>query len=186
MDIDPWSEELGEELASAALTHGLPTPPVNFRSGMSVPVARWIGNGVGAVLSIEWMAGGEPEVPDYPCTEVRCFLPSDTGWVATDGSGGNGWFDPPFLRPEIEPTELIRIGLHMEQLGHGTIHAVSGVVGRRIEVIEVIHGDTSIRYRVESPFGAFVAAVKGDGPAELVAYLADGTEAGRCLFATSP
>ena len=149
---------------------------------MSVPVARWSGAGIGAVLSIEWMYDDDPDDPDYICTEVRPFLPSDAGWESTGASGGGGWFDPPFDRPTMGAATLQTCGIHIERSDDVTIAAVWGVAGALVEVVEVVHRGTAIRRNVESPFGAVVAAVRGDGPAELVAYLADGTEVGRSAF----
>jgi hypothetical protein len=182
VSIAEWNEEHWEELALTALLSGLPQPPSHFKEGISVPVSRWVGPDIAAVLSVEWMEEDEPSLPSSICSEVRLFLPSPQGWEPTGGSGGGGWFDPPFRRPEIEPDALLPGGIHTESGEGETASAIWGVVGSNIDAIEVVHAGENHRRKVESPTGAFVCAVRGAGRVELVAYRSTGQVAARYRF----
>jgi hypothetical protein len=81
-----------------------------------------------------------------------------TEWEKASGSGGGGWFEPPFKRPNtIGPRDAQTHG-EVQSGGDGwDCCAVDGLAGIDAAFVEVEDGDGATRRPIESPFGAFVA-----------------------------
>lgn len=180
MEDGPWDEVHGDELALRALLRGISEPPPEFDVGMSIPVARWVGVDVAAVLSIEWMSG-DGDSPDIS-SEVRSFVWSDGGWESTGCSGGGGWPDPPIVRLLDRPDAFEPGHVQRAWIDDDVIGTTFALVGPDVVTVEVVRdGDVQLM-AVESPLGAVVAAARGPGRAELVGRRRDGREVGRCQF----
>ena len=164
----------------ACSSAGISEPPPEFDVGMSIPVARWVGVDVAAVLSIEWMSG-DGDSPDIS-SEVRSFVWSDGGWESTGCSGGGGWPDPPIVRLLDRPDAFEPGHVQRAWIDDDVIGTTFALVGPDVVTVEVVRdGDVQLM-AVESPLGAVVAAARGPGRAELVGRRRDGREVGRYQF----
>jgi hypothetical protein len=54
------------------------------------------------VLHVEWSWSDEHD-DDELIDNVEMFYRTDSGWEHLGGIGGGGWFDPPLVRPKIDP-----------------------------------------------------------------------------------
>lgn len=152
-----------DEWSLWVLEHGLPNLPASVKKGESVPVARWVGGRVGAVLHVQWMwehhAGDDdlrPSEDDFLISEVACFRRVDGGWQQGDGGGGSGWYSPVLERSNsIGPAETRPFGLHGEG---GCCLAPYGITGTAARFIEVETEGRVERAPLESPIGAWIAA----------------------------
>jgi hypothetical protein len=167
---ESFDEDVWTDWSTWVLDHGLPDLPAALDVGESVPVARWVGERFAAVLHVQWMWGDCGD--DHLINEVETFARRDDVWIAANGSGGTGWFDPPFRRPEsIGPDDVEVTG---EQLSGGDgwyCCAVDGIAGTDARFIEVDDADGTTRQPIESPFGAFIAC--SDGTREAIVRVLD-------------
>ena len=146
-DMDEWSLWV--------LENGLPTLPTPVKKGESVPVARWAGITVGAVLHVQWMLDDEPH-DDFLASMVTCFRRVDGVWQQGNGTGGSGWYSPVLERSaHIGPEQTKKFGEHGEG---GCCLAPYGITGTAARFIEVETGGGVERSPVESPIGAWIAA----------------------------
>jgi hypothetical protein len=159
-----FDEDHMDEWSLWVLENGLPELPISVKKGESVPVARWAGHTVGAVLHVQWMWEHDdsdahhraPEDDDFLASEVTCFYRVDGAWQEGNGSGGSGWYSPVFERSDlIGAAETREFGLH----GEGSCClAPYGITGTAARFIEVETGGRVERAPLESPIGAWVAA----------------------------
>jgi hypothetical protein len=159
-----FDEDHMDEWSLWVLENGLPELPVSVKKGESVPVARWAGGTVGAVLHVQWMCDHDdrdahhraPEDDDFLASEVTCFYRVDGLWREGNASGGSGWYSPVLERSDlIGAAETREFGLH----GEGSCCvAPYGITGTAARLIEVETGGRVERAPLESPIGAWVAA----------------------------
>ena len=136
------------------LSNGLPDMPVAMEKGESVPVARWVGNAVAAVLHVQWMWGSDDPDDDYLASEVVGFNQVDGAWLSSGASGGTGWPSAVLGRSDsIGPTETQRFGVHGEG---GRCMATFGITGTAARVIEVETEGRVDQALLESPIGAWI------------------------------
>jgi hypothetical protein len=158
---ESFDEELMTDWSLWVLDHGLPVLPDRVEVGQSVPVARWAGPRFGAVMHVQWSWGCDDE-DDALINEVEVFARHQEGWCPSSGSGGSGWFDPPFQRPaSLGPHEAYAIGQHCSGADGWYCCAVDGLAGGDAAFVEVEDADGTTRRPIESPFGAFVACSDG-------------------------
>ena len=171
-----------DEWSIWVLENGLPTMPILVKKGDSVPVARWAGITVGAVLHVQWMwehyEGDDDLLPsedDFLASQVTCFRRVAGVWEQTNGGGGSGWYSALLERSaSIGPEQTRKFGEHGEG---GCCLGPYGVTGTDARFIEVDTGGRVERSPVESPIGAWIAAwdpafaatvrILGDGEAVL-------------------
>ncbi len=179
----PMTEEARDEWGAHVLEHGIPPAPERLEIGMSVPLARWVADDVGAVMFVEYFA--DPEDPDdepWVGCDMQPYRRTPTAWDVTDSSGGGGWFDPPFVRPDMGSHEVAICSFFGSGDDGGKIEATCGVVGSGVVIHELHTQGRVIAVPIESPIGAFVV-VTAAAPSELVFRLADGSEARRVTLA---
>ena len=112
--------------------------PIAVEKGESVPVARWIGTAVAAVLHVQWMWGSDDPDDDYLASEVVCFSQVDGAWPSSGASGGTGWPSAMLGRSDsIGPTETQSFGVHGEVSEAGRCMATFGITGTAARFIEV-------------------------------------------------
>ena len=158
-----FDEDNMDEWSLWVLENGLPTLPILVNRGDSVPVARWAGITVGAVLHVQWMwehyEGDDDLLPsedDFLASMVTCFRWIDGVWQEGNGSGGSGWYSALLERSDsIGQEQTRKFGDH----GEGSCClAPYGITGIDARVIEVDTGGRIERSPVESPIGAWIAA----------------------------
>lgn len=167
-----FDEDNVDEWSLWVLENGLPGLPMAVKKGESVPVARWVGRSVGAVLHVQWMREHyeddddlTPSGDDFLASEVTCFTRVDGAWQQGYASGGSGWNSPVLERPaSIGPGETRQFGQHGEA---GCCWAPYGVTGTDARFIELGTEDHVERVPVESPVGAWIAAWDPISAAEL-------------------
>jgi hypothetical protein len=182
--VEPSSfdEDLMEDWSFWVLDHGLPPLPHRVNVGESVPVARWAGPRVGAVLHIQWRWSDEHD-DDHLTTETQAFRRRGTAWEVANGQGGTGWFDPPFVRPShIGPTDVVIGGQFFASEVGWSCSGVDGIVGVDAAAIEVEDSDGVTRRPIESPFGAVIACSDGADEATFRVLHADGRVLGAGRF----
>ena len=144
-----------EEWSLWVLDNGLPDLPVVMRKGESVPVARWVGAAVAAVLHVQWMWGSDDPDDDFLASEVACFSRVDGGWWSSGASGGTGWPSAILGRSDsLGRTETQSFGVHGEA---GRCMAIFGITGTAARFIEVETDGRVERAPLESPIGAWIA-----------------------------
>jgi hypothetical protein len=150
-----FSEDNMDEWSLWVLENGLPILPIAVKKGESVPVARWVGTTVAAVLHVQWMWGHEPD-DDFLVSEIVCFRREGGVWEQGDGSGGTGWYSAVLERSDsIGPRETRTFGRH----GEGGLCLTSyGITGTAARFIEVKTNRRTERAPLESPIGAWIAA----------------------------
>jgi hypothetical protein len=154
-----FNEDNMEEWSLWVLSNGLPDMPVAVGKGESVPVARWVGNAVAAVLHVQWMWGnGDPD-DDNLASEVACFSQVvDGAWQSSGSSGGTGWHSATLGRSDsIGPTETQRFGVHGEAGEAGCCVATFGITGIAARFVEVETEGHVERAPLESSIGAWIA-----------------------------
>jgi len=158
-----FNEDHMDDWSLWVLKSGLPDLPVSVKKGESVPVARWAGHTVGAVLHVQWSwehyEGDhdlEPAEDDSLASEVTCFYRVDGLWQEGNARGGSGWYSPVFERfGLIGASETREFGRH----GEGSCClAPYGITGTAAQFIEAETGAGIERAPLESPIGAWVAA----------------------------
>lgn len=154
--MSDWSEWV--------LDHGLPPLPPTLGDDDLVPVARWAGERFGAVLHV-YRHWEDERTPGGVDSEVEVFRRTADGWEPSSGGGGDGWFDPPFVRPDIGPREVIGGHQHDSDEGTWSCSSIDGVAGTDAMWVEVVDGAGVERQPIESPFGAFIACSSGERPA---------------------
>jgi hypothetical protein len=178
-----FDEDHMDEWSLWVLENGLPELPVSVKKGESVPVARWAGHTVGAVLHVQWMCDHDdsdahhraPEEDDFLASEVTCFYRVDGVWQEGNARGGSGWYSALLERSHhIGAAETREFGLHGEG---GRCLALYGIMGTAARFIEVETGGRVEQAPLESPIGAWIAAwepalaatvrILGDGDALL-------------------
>ncbi len=164
----PWADEYQTEWGLWTIAHGLPDPPEPFTVGMLVPLARWVDDRCAAVLSVSWWE--DDEEPPSLRSDVELFT-RDDGSFEPEGSGGTGWFEPPFSRPDM-PADVVAVG---GWLANGPLQAMFGVAGSAVtDVVLRTPRATQVR-AIESGVGAWVAAWHRDEPATVELKLGDET-----------
>src|SRR5436853_2432704 len=96
---ESFGEDWMSDWSAWVLDNGLPDLPETVEVGWSVPIARWVGEQVGAVLHVQWNWSDDHD-DDELNSEVEVLARSESGWQYPSGSGGIGWLDPPLVRPE--------------------------------------------------------------------------------------
>ena len=153
-----FSEDNMDEWSRWVLENGLPTLPIAVKKGESVPVARWVGTTVAAVLHVQWMWSYEPD-DDFLASEIACFGREDGVWEQGDGCGGTGWYSPVFERSDsIGPRETSTFGRHGEVGEEGMCLTSYGITGTAARFVEVETNGRTERAPLESPIGAWIAA----------------------------
>ncbi len=159
-----FDEDHMDEWSMWVLENGLPELPVSVQKGESVPVARWVGHTVGAVLHVQWMCDHDdsdahyraPENDDFLASEVTCFYRVDGVWQEGNARGGSGWYSARLERSDrLGAGDTREFGLHGEG---GCCLAPYGITGTAARFIEVETGGRIERASLESPIGAWVAA----------------------------
>ena len=158
-----FDEDNMDEWSLWVLENGLPTLPILVNRGDSVPVARWAGITVGAVLHVQWMwehyEGDDDLLPsedDFLASQVTCFRRVAGVWEQTNGGGGSGWYSALLERSDsIGPEQTRKFGEHGEG---GCCLAPYGITGTAARFIAVDTGGRVERAPLESPIGAWIAA----------------------------
>jgi hypothetical protein len=164
-----------------ALDHGLPNLPENVQKGEAVPIARWAGPKLAAVLRVEWSWSDDPRgEPDYLASVVQAFRRTEDEWEGANGDGGGTWPDPPFILPVIGPREVRVWGTHGVVGGGWSCSAHWGRVGPEIAYAEVVVEDDTIRRTIDSPIGAMIVAFDPSIPST-VRYLTQDGEVAHVL-----
>jgi hypothetical protein len=131
----------------------------------------------------------EGDWDDAWCTWVldHSLPPLPDGWEAASTGGGGGWFDPPFVRPDL-PAEYAALG-HFHS-GGGTAEesapdtftwtyaSAYGFTGLAAATVEVEDEDGTTAREIESPLGVFI--VVADASQRAVARVRTG--AGKLLL----
>ena len=153
-----FDEDDMEEWSLWVLNHGLPAMPIAVAKGESVPLARWIGTAVAAVLHVQWMWGSDDPDDDYLASEVVCFSQVDGVWRSSGASGGMGWPSAVLGRSDsIGPAETQSFGIHGEVGEAGRCMATFGIAGTAARFIEVETEGRVERAPLESAVGAWIA-----------------------------
>ncbi len=97
-----FDEKLMTDWSVWVLDHELPSLLRTLQPSEAVPVPRWAGPSFGAVLHVD-RSGSDDDDDDGLRSEVELFRRTPAGWEPSSGSGGGGWFDPPFRRPDVPP-----------------------------------------------------------------------------------
>ncbi len=164
---DSFDEERMTEWSEWGLDHGLPPLPTELGRDESVPVARWVGPRFAAVMHVQWWRSDQPDEPDELENESELFIRRGGRWEVSSGSGGSGWYDPPFQRPDIPPNEVWFDG----ELGTGGddwyAYAIDGIAGTDATTVEVEDADGRTTMPIESPLGAFLVALDPRRPATI-------------------
>ena len=164
-----------------ALDHGIPEFPETLQKGESVPVARWTGPQLGAVLRVEWSWSVEPrDQPDDIVSVIQTFRRTDDGWDGATSDGGGGWHNPPLAPPPIGPREVQVWGTHTDVCGEWSCSAHWGRVGQEIAYAELVTGDDIVRRTIDSPIGAVIVAFDPSLPST-IRFLTDSGEVARVL-----
>jgi hypothetical protein len=138
------------------LDHGLPSLPQSPAIGTVVPVARWVGPEVGAVLHVRFF---EDEIDGEELdSDVEVAFRHEGRWEVFGGSGGTGWFDPPFIRPEMQERLAEDWSRYTCSSPASAACAIYGVAGTAATTVEVSDTTGTHVMPIESPLGAFVAA----------------------------
>ncbi len=152
---ESYDEEFIDEWAAWVLDHGLPASRHVPAVGEACPIARWRGPELGAVLFVAWDGDGSSLIGD-----VQVLRRHDSGWEASGGSGGAGWFDPPYTRPSgiaAEHVDLISWG-GFESSPDWRFERAYGIAGSAACWVEVFSNGVSTRFPIEVDYGAFVVA----------------------------
>lgn len=168
------------------LSNGLPDLPEQMVEGISVPVAYWAGDRVGAVLSVQRCPhddGCEPG--EHFTTDELSFRRTDTGWIPASGSSGGDWplrglgrVDVPAHHVEFEDPGGYRVD---GPDGWSCVRQVA-VVGRAAMWVELVESDQVTRRPVGAPTGYLIVAVPADKPATLRILDVDQSELATCTI----
>jgi hypothetical protein len=154
-----FDEEFSSDWSIWVLARGLPELPVTIERGWSVPVARWVGETVGAVLHIR---RGEDDEDDEPESDVELLARSTAGWEYPTASGGTGWANPPLVRPPpFGGRYVFSVGMagYVSSLldPSGTPWAaLYGLSAAPTRTITFHFDEVAVTYEVESPTGAWI------------------------------
>ena len=169
---------------SWVLDHGLPRLPPTLGDDDAVPVARWVGPRFGAVLLVDWGGDADDEEGRYLSSEIEVFRRVGDRWEPPASGGGGGWFDPPFVRPDI-PADYAMLG-HFHD-GGGPLQGPSeqhpawryssayGFTGTAAETVEVEDEDGTMKAPIESPLGVFIVVSDATQRAVVRVRRGDGT-----------
>lgn len=155
------------------LEHGVPHDvPEVLGAGEAVPVACWRDDTWAAVLHLSYReASVDPDEPEWdePAgidDETQTFRWAGDGWEAAGGSGGGGWFDGLRLRPPpMADDEVIVLGHAGGGGPEWVCGALRGVAGAGACAVEVEQAGRVVARPIDSPIGAWVAALDGGQPA---------------------
>jgi hypothetical protein len=160
-----FDEEYMTEWSEWVLDHGLPEFPEAVEVGESVPVARWDGRHVGAVLHVQWNWSDEHD-DDELISEVQVFDRTPDDWRVYGGQGGSNWPWVPSLRPpQIASTRAGIIGTFTTAEHGRTCTAVNGVAGSAASTIELVDEGGTLSRPIESTLGVFIVAFGGEADA---------------------
>jgi hypothetical protein len=148
------------DLGAWVLDHGLPALPPELDTDEAVAIARWSGEEYGAVLYVSSYVD-EEEGESGVDTDVQTYRRVGGSWVASEGSGGGGWFDQPFERPDIGENYAAVLHVHSMHGPTESYCAAYGVAGRGAAFVEVLTATGSAVAPLDSPVGAFVVAADG-------------------------
>jgi hypothetical protein len=139
----------------------LPELPAAVEIGWSVPVARWVGVSVGAVLHVQRVWDDEDHHDELQ-SDAEILPRSSSGWGDSGASGGTGWFEPPLIRPRPwEGRYVFPMGLH----GYGSSPldaqgrlwaATYGVAAAPVARLVVSADGVEVECPIESPCGAWI------------------------------
>lgn len=148
------------ELGIWVLDHGLLPLPPDLDLDETVAIARWSGDEYGAVLFVSRYVD-EDEQDARVDTDVQTYRRVGGSWVASEGSGGGGWFEKPLKRPDV-PEDYAVVGhFHSTDGVNGSCCAAYGVAGTAAAWVEVATATGTTAAPFESPVGAFVVAAGG-------------------------
>lgn len=177
MSYDSSQDEY-DDPASSVLDNGLPELPESLEPGHGIAAARWVDGDFGVVLCVYRRV---PDADDDPVDfdeygyDVRGYFRHNGEWEALNGSGGSSWPDPPFARlSELRQYGIASGHMHAEGAGNELVRIADGFAGPGVMTIEVSHNGAVTQMPVESPIGAWVVGVVGEGPAAWTARDADG------------
>lgn len=152
------------ELGAWVLDDGLPPLPSELGVDDIVPIARWRGEEVGAVLfASRYFDDDDGEYRGD--AEIQTYRRVDGEWLPSSGSGGGGWFEAPLQRPELPDSYAAVSHLHATQERTGPVCAAYGFAGRAAAFVEVVTPAGSTVAPLDSPVGAFVVASDGTSDA---------------------
>ena len=168
-----------EDPGPDVLDNGLPPLPETIEVTHGVAVARWVDGDFGVVLCV--YRNDPADEPDEESFyeygyDVQPYQRINGSWESSGGSGGSNWHSPPFERyPGLSRFTVSAGHIHQQQSdGAPPIRVVDGLVGEGVVSIETVHRGRTHAMPIESPIGAWVAGVVGDGPAQWVARDAAG------------
>jgi hypothetical protein len=144
------------------LTSGVPPAPQVPSPGVTFAAACHRGDRFGVVLFLRLWRNGQWD-SDTAITER-----TEDGWDYPSACGGGGWLDP-YERPAAGwDGEAIAI-LGSSQVGSETedgvfdgATAVEGLASPDVAAIDYRLRETTWRYAIDSPVGAFVIVVEGE------------------------
>jgi hypothetical protein len=120
--------------------------------GESIPIARWAGATVGAVLQLQWAWGHSDPSDDHLLTEIVCFRRTDQGWKEATSRGGGSW-------PGTDVCKTL--GVDVVDLGE---FCTGDGVCARYGFAELVNGVIELRsgsvesHNLESSYGAWIVA----------------------------
>jgi hypothetical protein len=147
------------------LDRGLLPLPKSLAHGFGFAVARWVNGDFGVVLVVDRQEGRHPD-EEYGY-DLHGYVRRDGEWESTNGSGGGGWWNPPFERRLTMGRFDVEYAHRFEDNDpdYERIRIADGVAGEGVTAIELHHNDTVARMPIESAIGVWVVGVLGDGPA---------------------
>ncbi len=159
--LDAWHEEV------SILEEGIPSLPTSLADDEAVAIARWVGPRFGALLFVQW-SGEELDPERYLSSEVYVFERVEHGWESMNTGGGGGWFNPPFVRPDVDPDYAALVHTHSsgetvqpEEGVRWTYSSAYGYTGTAAKTVEVEDDDGIIEREIESPLGVFIVVADG-------------------------
>jgi hypothetical protein len=182
---DSFDATLQSDWSVWVLDHDMPRLPASAALDTSVPIARWIGPEVAAVLHVRYLSDGV-DGGDLD-SDVEVLIRRDTRWEILGGSGGTGWFSPPFVRPEL-PTRSAEAWFRYE-FGSSSLDrvcALYGVAGKAATTVELTDSEGTRTMAIESPVGAWVAATRDVGSGTVQVLDAEGVPLLSERFAPAP
>jgi hypothetical protein len=170
-----YDEDLMTDWSLCVLDHGLPDMPAAVAVGESVPVARWAGPRLGAVLHLQWSWSHDHE-NDYLATQIEVFRrTADASWDVANIIGGSDWPpDWPLRRRNVTPDYAYFSGQLCFREGSWCSCVFDGTVGVNAVYLEVLDVDGTTRFPIDSPLRVVLAAVDGNKPARIRVLTSDG------------
>jgi hypothetical protein len=179
-----FEERFAATWALWVLDHGLPDLPDQMVEGLSVPIAFWAGQRVGAVMFVQRCPHDEEcEADEHFTTDEVSFRRTDDGWIPAAGSSGVDWPQCGLGRLDVPARHV-----QFEEPGEYRVDGPDGwacvrqtaVVGRDAAWIELVEGDQLTRRPVNAPTGRVIVATPGEEPATIRILDSDQSELATC------